>query len=286
MKKIIRLTESDLTRLIKRVVSEAVAAPEPVVGKSMTVKIYFTKEGGSVLADNTKTQIKNWLRPYIKMSMPTIKQFYRGSEFKLPKFITVGASTTSGGDYEANSKVAQARLYAVVNVVRELFEEMGINKEMIQKFVTTNSNYTYQPTSVDANLFDRKSVKPMDKERFAYITVNELKTVGLGKTQIGDLEDALRIARGYNVDPDETGIALAICNLDTYSDIKDLNYELRDFGGLQGFINQTITDGLTKMGSDSEDRRLIQKCLNAASRRSNKGDIAAIAGDKLTILLK
>lgn len=286
MKKIIRLTESDLTRLIKRVVSEAVAAPEPVVGKSMTVKIYFTKEGGSVLADNTKTQIKNWLRPYIKMSMPTIKQFYRGSEFKLPKFITVGASTTSGGDYEANSKVAQARLYTVVNVVRELFEEMGINKEMIQKFVTTNSNYTYQPTSVDANLFDRKSVKPMDKERFAYITVNELKTVGLGKTQIGDLEDALRIARGYNVDPDETGIALAICNLDTYSDIKDLNYELRDFGGLQGFINQTITDGLTKMGSDSEDRRLIQKCLNAASRRSNKGDIAAIAGDKLTILLK
>jgi|688.fasta_scaffold24923_3 hypothetical protein len=286
MKKIIRLTESDLTRLIKRVVSEAVAAPEPVVGKSMTVKIYFTKEGGSVLANNTKTQIKNWLRPYIKMSMPTIKQFYRGSEFKLPKFITVGASTTSGGDYEANSKVAQARLYAVVNVVRELFEEMGINKEMIQKFVTTNSNYTYQPTSVDANLFDRKSVKPMDKERFAYITVNELKTVGLGKTQIGDLEDALRIARGYNVDPDETGIALAICNLDTYSDIKDLNYELRDFGGLQGFINQTITDGLTKMGSDSEDRRLIQKCLNAASRRSNKGDIAAIAGDKLTILLK
>ena len=262
------------------------AAPEPVVGKSMTVKIYFTKEGGSVLANNTKTQIKNWLRPYIKMSMPTIKQFYRGSEFKLPKFITVGASTTSGGDYEANSKVAQARLYAVVNVVRELFEEMGINKEMIQKFVTTNSNYTYQPTSVDANLFDRKSVKPMDKERFAYITVNELKTVGLGKTQIGDLEDALRIARGYNVDPDETGIALAICNLDTYSDIKDLNYELRDFGGLQGFINQTITDGLTKMGSDSEDRRLIQKCLNAASRRSNKGDIAAIAGDKLTILLK
>jgi hypothetical protein len=278
MKKIIRLTESDLTRLIKRVVSEAVAAPEPVVGKSMTVKIYFTKEGGSVLANNTKTQIKNWLRPYIKMSMPTIKQFYRGSEFKLPKFITVGASTTSGGDYEANSKVAQARLYAVVNVVRELFEEMGINKEMIQKFVTTNSNYTYQPTSVDANLFDRKSVKPMDKERFAYITVNELKTVGLGKTQIGDLEDALRIARGYNIDPDETGIALAICNLDTYSDIKDLNYELRDFGGLQGFINQTITDGLTKMGSDSEDRRLIQKCLNAASRRSNKGDIAAIAG--------
>ena len=286
MKKIIRLTESDLTRLIKRVVSEAVAAPEPVVGKSMTVKIYFSKEGEAVLADNTKTQIKNWLRPYIKMSMPTIKQFYRGSEFKLPKFITVGASTTSGGDYEANSKVAQSRLYAVVNVVRELFEEMGINKEMIQKFVTTNSNYTYQPTSVDANLFDRKSVKPMDKERFAYITVNELKTVGLGKTQIGDLEDALRIARGYNVDPDETGIALAICNLDTYSDIKDLNYELRDFGGLQGFINQTITDGLTKMGSDSEDRRLIQKCLNAASRRSNKGDIAAIAGDKLTILIK
>ena len=286
MKKIIRLTESDLTRLIKRVVSEAVAAPEPVVGKSMTAKIYFTKEGESALSDNTKTQIKNWLRPYIKMSMPTIKQFYRGSEFKLPKFITVGASTTSGGDYASNSNVAQGRLYSVVNVVRELFEEMGINKEMTQKFVTTNSNYTYEPTSVDSNLFDRKSVKPMDKERFAYITVNELKTVGLGKTQIGDLEDALRIARGYNVDPDETGIALAICNLDTYSDIKDLNYELRDFGGLQGFINQTITDGLTKMGSDSEDRRLIQKCLNAASRRSNKGDIAAIAGDKLTILLK
>jgi len=286
MKKIIRLTESDLTRLIKRVVSEAVAAPEPVVGKSMTVKIYFTKEGGSVLADNTKTQIKNWLRPYIKMSMPTIKQFYRGSEFKLPKFITVGASTTSGGDYEANSKVAQARLYAVVNVVRELFEEMGINKEMIQKFVTTNSNYTYQPTSVDANLFDRKSVKPMDKERFAYITVNELKTVGLGKTQIGDLEDRMLIARGYNINPDEEGIARSICKLETYSDITDLNYELRSSGGLQGFINQTITDGFTSYDSDTQERIQIKSCLNRASKTSGKGDIAAIAGDKLTILIK
>ena len=286
MKKVIRLTESDLARIVKRVIMEKTMAPEPVVGGSRTIKIYFTKEGDSVLHPQTISEIKDWLRPYIKSSMPTIKQFYKDRQFKLPKFITVGASTTSGGSYEANSKVAQGRLYAVLNVVRELLAEMGINQEMAQRFVTTNTNYNYTPTSVDANLFDRKSVKPMDKERFAYITVNELNTVGLDKTQIGNLEDALRIARGYNVDPDETGISLAICNLDTYSDIKDLNYELRDFGGLQGFINQTITDGLTKMGSDSEDRRLIQKCLNTASRRSGKGDIAAIAGDKLTIIIK
>ena len=286
MKKVIRLTESDLARIVKRVIMEKTMAPEPVVGGSRTIKIYFTKEGDSILEPQTISEIKDWLRPYIKSSMPTIKQFYKDRQFKLPKFITVGASTTSGGSYEANSKVAQGRLYAVLNVVRELFEEMGINQEMTQRFVTTNTNYNYKPTSVDANLFDRKSVKPMDKERFAYITVNELNTVGLGKTQIGNLEDRMLIARGYNINPDEEGIAKAICKLQTYSDITDLDYELRSSGGLQGFINQTITDGFTSYDSDTQERTQIKFCLNRASRTSGKGDIAAIAGDKLTLIIK
>lgn len=286
MKKVIRLTESDLARIVKRVIMEKTMAPEPVVGGSRTIKIYFTKEGAAVLTENVKNEIKNWLRPLVKSSMPTIQKFYKSSEFKLPKFITVGASTTSGGDYGANEKVAKLRLSEVLNVVRELLSEMGINREMIQKFVTTNANYNYQPTSVDSNLFDRKSVKPMDKERFAYITINELNTVGLGKTQIGNLEDSMLIARGYNINPDEEGIAKAICKLQTYSDITDLNYELRSSGGLQGFINQTITDGFTSYDSDTQERTQIKFCLNRASRTSGKGDIAAIAGDKLTIIIK
>jgi hypothetical protein len=286
MKRVIRLTESDLTRLIKRVVSEAVTAPEPVTTNSKTVKVYFLKEGEEIIDPTVKEDIKDWLRPIFKASLPTLKQFYNNTKYRLPKFITIGSATTSAGGYVANQKVAQGRINSITEIVVELLEELGTNAEMIQRLITTNSNYTYKPTSVDANFSDRSKVKPLDRERYAYVTVKELETVGLGKEQIGNIEDALLIARGYNINPDEVGIAKAICKLQTYSDIQDLNYELRNSGGLQGFINQTITDGFLSFDSDVQERVQIKACLNRASRTSNKGDIAAIAGDKLTIIIK
>lgn len=265
---------------------EAVAAPEPVVTSSRTAKVFFEQEGMYELSDDTKERIREFITPALTKSKKTIEKFYRDKTFKLPKFVTIGASTTSGGSPQANDKVAQGRISVVKAVVEGIMKEIGYTDEMIRLFLTTNTDYYYNPTELDSNLYDRNRVKPLDKERFVYITLKSLDTAGLDSKGIDVVEDMMKIARGYNINPDEQGIADAICRLQTYSDIKDLDNELRDFGGLEMFINQTITNGFTTYDSDIEERRQIVDCLNRAAKTSAGGRIIAKrVGDKVSIML-
>jgi hypothetical protein len=260
---------------------EATMAPEPVITNSRTAKIYFGEEGQYDLDTIDITFIENWLRPLIQNSLPTIQKFYKDTTYPLPKFITIGAGTTSKGSYNANQLVAQRRISEVTGIVTGLLEEMGINDEIIQKIITTNSDYTYNPTDLDANFYDRTKAKSQDTERFAYITVKQMTTKGLSTDQITGVEHELEYARGSNIDPDETSIAHQICKLKTYSDITDLNKRV---GNLQNWVNGSITDDW--YGSDYKERNKIVGCLNTAANNSRKGDIAAIAGDKITIILQ
>jgi len=260
---------------------EATMAPEPVITNSMTVKIYFAKDGDYDLNTTDITAIENWLRPLVKNSLPTIQKFYKDTTYPLPKFITIGAGTTSKGSYSANQRVAQRRISEVTGIVTGLLEEMEINDEIIQKIITTNSNYTYNPTNLDANFYDRTKAESQDRERFAYITVKQMTTKGLSTDQITGVEHELEYARGSNINPDETSIAHQICKLKTYSDITDLNTRV---GNLQNWVNGSITDDW--YGSDYKERNKIVGCLNTAANNSRPGDIAAIAGDKITIILQ
>ena len=81
----------------------------------------------------------------------------------------------------------------------------------------------------------------------------------------------------YLAHEDEESIVNAIKELETYSDIVDLDYELRNNGGLEGFINNTITDGLTGMGSDTEEREDIVNAINNAASNRGKGKVAKIS---------
>ncbi len=290
MKRIIRLTESDLTRLVKRIVKETVTAVEPIATGGSGFKVYFD-EGKSTLSDDAKTIIVNDVKSKLKSSMKTIENFYDSKEFKIPKFIEVGAATSSTGSRERNATLAQKRINVMVDCIYDAFDELGeetgnvVGDDYIKSFLTTNTDSTYQPSGLK-KLYDANSSAPKAEERYAYVIIKPLTTMGKTESQIDTIEDALRKARGWNVNPDEVGIANAICKLQTYSDIEDLDDELRDFGGLQSFINSSITNGLTTMGSDIEERIKIKGCLNKASNRSGKGDISAIAGGKLTIILK
>jgi len=269
---------------VKTLVNEAPLAPEPVMAGSRTAKVFFPKEGQSKLTPDVIEEIKRFLTPSLNNSKKVIEKYYKTN--KIPKFITIGAGTTSGGSSSANDAVAQKRIAEVVAIAKALMVEMGYNDEIIRKFLTTNSDYDYAPTSVDSNLYDRSRVKPLDKERYVYIKIDELKEEGLDKESIGDVEDLLKIARGMNFNPDEEGIAQAICALETLSDIKDLDYELRDYGGLQAFINQTITAGLTTYDDDSQERKQIAACLNRAAKNSVGGrSVANIVGDSISIML-
>ena len=267
---------------------EETMAPEPVITDSRTAKIYFGEEGQYDLDTIDITFIENWLRPLVKNSLPTIQKFYKDTTYPLPKFITIGAGTTSKGSYSANQRVAQRRISEVTGVVTGLLEEMGINDEIIQKIITTNSDYTYNPTNLDANFYDRTKAKSQDKERFAYITVKQMTTKGLSSDQITGVEHGLEDAIDangnplfVNFDPDETEIVKQICKLKTYSDITDLNKRV---GNLQKWVNDSITD--EGLWNDRIERRKIMGCLNTAAKNSGKGKIVTIVGDKLVIILQ
>ena len=280
-KRFYNLMESTLGD-VKPLISETTMNLEPVITNELTVKLFFAKDGDYIIEPVHIPTIKNWLRPLVRKSLPTIEEFYKNRRFPLPKFITIGAGTTSRGSYAANQQVAAKRINSVTSIVTSLLREMDINDEIILKIITTNSDYTYNPTSVDSNFIDRTKAKSNDKERFAYITVKQMTTKGLSTSSITGVEHDLEDARGTNTNPDETEIVRQICRLKTYSDITDLNARLR--GSLQNFINTSITDDW--YNSDHKERNKIMACLNTAAANSGKEDIAAIAGDKITIILK
>ena len=113
-------------------------------------------------------------------------------------------------------------------------------------------------------------------DRYGYVVIEPLRTKGLTSKGIDGVEDELIVAKGLNVNPDEDAIRDAIKKLQTYSDIVDLDNELRNQGGLEGFINSTIKDGFTEWGSDTEEREDIVKAINNAASNSGKGKIAKI----------
>lgn len=286
MKKIIKLTESDLYRIVKRTISE-LEEPEPVFtdkNDTVTVSALFG-EGETSFDSSTTQQVKDFIKNYIKSSIPTIQQFHNSDKFALPQLVTFHVGTSSTGTFSRNKQIAEKRMNYLTNIYLEVMNELGVREDVAYKLLT-QSYKKYTPSKIDRDFYDPAKVEPDSAERICFIEISPIETMGKTSSQVDDIEHMLRVARGMNIDPDEDGIANAICNLQTYSDIKDLDTKLKDFGGLQAFINQTIEDGLTSMGSDTQERAKIQRCLNSSSKRSGKGDVAKIVDGNLAIILE
>ena len=227
--------------------------------------------------------------------MPTIEKFFDSDEHKIPKFLEIGASTSSTGTRQVNAEVGQARINTMIDCVKKAFKELAketgssVGVDYVQSFITTNTDYTYKPSGLK-KLYDAAESAPKPEERFAYIIIKDLSTMGNDWKKISsiadDIERAIESVFGRYANVDEDGVANAICKCKTYSDIQDLNTELEKLGGLENVINRAITDGLTQLGSDTAERIKIKDCLNKASNNSGKGDIADISGDRLTIIGK
>ena len=292
------ISESEKQRILnmhkssssRHYLNEATMAPEPVFdGEPLEFGVLF-EEGSSKLPTPGKAEVVTYLKKQLKSSLPTIIKFIDSGT--LPKFITINVGTSSTGTPKQNRIVAQARINAGIDMIELAFYELGketgevVSQEFIQKFLTTNTDYSYEPTKL-AKIFDRTTSKSKASERFLIFKIKPLKTMGKEWKQISgiadDIESAISSYFGKYVDINEEGVANAICMCETYSDIEDLDTELQKLGGLQHVINKAITDGLTAMGSDTKERIKIAGCLNKASNRSGKGNVADIAGDKLTI---
>jgi len=292
------ISESEKQRILnmhkssssRHYLSEATMAPEPVFGSKPIEFGALFPEGGSTLPTLGKAEVVTYMKDVLKSSLPTIIKFIDSGT--LPKFITISVGTSSTGTPEENRIEAQERIEAGIKIIELAFTELGketgevVSQEYIQQFLSNNANYSYQPTKL-AKIFDRTKSKSKPEERFIVFKVSPIKTMGKEWKQISgiadDIETAISSFFGKYVDVSEEGVANAICMCETYSDIEDLNTELEKLGGLQHVINRAITDGLTAMGSDTKERIKIAGCLNKAANKSGKGDVADIAGDKLTI---
>jgi len=270
---------------VKPYVIKEVAAVEPVFNSERrpTILVFGFDEGSSTIKPNKRKYAIDKIARDLEGSLSVIEQYHDNPDFKLPKFVNINVGTSSTGSADANKKVGEARLEALQDLVLDAFAKHQVRADVALKVITKSSNSSYTPSKVDATFYDTSEMEPDAKERKGYIVIQPLKTAGNTSGQIDNIADALRIAKGWNINPNEEGIANAICGLETYSDITDLDNELRNEGGLQRFINRSITNGLTSFGSDTKERIEIEACLNRASKNSGKGKVAKIEGDMISI---
>ena len=111
MKKIIKLTESDLFKIIqqtKKSLSE-ISEPEPVfTDKSDTCSASFLfGENETQFKPEILSQVKEFIEDCIKSSIPTIQKFHNNDKFNLPDLVTFYVGTSSTGDFRTNKQVAE-----------------------------------------------------------------------------------------------------------------------------------------------------------------------------------
>ena len=264
----------------KRLLGEDKLGIEPVIDPNEGSAGYqvFFEEGKDTISDSDKTMAAEHLAKEIITSLPTIERFM--SQGNIPKFITIGSGTSSTGSRDRNAELGRSRMEELKDIVFIAFDVVGdwsgnyVGKDVIEDLITTNSNSSYKPSDLNP-IYDRNRSVPRDMDRYGFVEISPLTTMGLDKKSIGSVGDKMRSADGY-VYEDEEAIVKAIKELETYSDIVDLDYELRNNGGLEGFINKTIKDGFTDMGSDTEEREDIVNAINNAASNSGKGKVAKI----------
>ena len=283
-----RILNMHKSSLSKHYLSEATMAPEPVINTQRSLSQfaqYSLPIGKAGPLDPQRIQrFLDSAALTIQASDRTLGKF--NQEGTVPKnFIQITVGTDSLGSEQGNVKVGRDRFKEAVNLVYKAFAQSGFgwNVSQIEKWISIGGA-EYVPSS--RNTYNKKKTDtPL--ERFIKITINPLTTAGLETDYITDIFDnisaAMDTSGGLGLSTDEETIRKQICRLQTYSDIQDLNGRFKSKGGLQYIINKSITDGITPMGSDTAERRLIASCLNKASNRSSKGDCAQIAGSKMTI---
>lgn len=297
MKKFI-ISESDRNQILnmhkdatrKQYLSEDVSAPEPILKASTENSAIFLQSGlpigSSKITDQTKKEeFLTKAANVIKDSKATIAKFHNDKTFKLPQFIKIRVGTDALGSEAANTTVARDRLNAARQLVFDAFKKSGLGYKdtEIEKWITTS--YNYVPSQLDQNLYDKNKVGDRPNERFIRVSISPVVTKGLSTQDITSIEkrsdDAYVDLFNLNIDEDE--IANQICRLETFSDITDLDARFKedaDYGSLQGFLNRKMYDNILSNGIQ---RRRIKRCINQASQRSQKGDVAQIIGDKFTI---
>lgn len=293
MKKLFVLTESEKSRILKmhkdaikrQYLNEDLTAVEPVLKSSLiaTFDVDGIPSGTATVDQNEVDTFVTSAANIIKKSCKTLQKFSAlDSKFEIPSdMFNVEIGTDSVGDGKDQTTTFNLRRAKAIEIIKRAItdSECNLTDDLQTKLLAQVPSY--DRTDVDLNVSNKK---PDPKERYIKITIKGITQAGKNTEQINYIAAMLRNARGRNWDPEEGDIKDAFCMLKTYSDIKDLNSNLMDFGGVQKFINDTITSNA--FWNDNAERTKIVNCLNAASNNSGKGDVAAEAGGAITLNLK
>ena len=272
---------------------EAVTGLEPVFtpkSDSYVQSFYFAEgetddsrttldTGGISMAD-----IKKWMKSSIEPSIPTIQKFINNTATPLPPIIQFHVGTSSTGTAQQNAAVAEARMKFLTDIYLGIMQELSISPDIAYKLIA-EAPKVYDPSKVDKNFFNVKTLKPKPSERIGQIVINPIKTMGNTPGQIGNiggkLIDASSIVNTVLGDlVDEKEIVRGILKLQTYSDITDLNTALINArkGTLEEFLNSELAN------HDEAELDQIVSYLNTTANRSvdrngkGKGIIAKKVG--------
>ncbi len=281
MKKVIKLTESELTALVKRVIKEV--AEEPIMDhtEQIAAAMFFDEgktipsygEAGQKFSNQLYAAYVDTLAQFLSRDSETIKtieKFYDNPTMKLPKFISVNVGTSHSGTGEKNAAVAQGRLDFLMGIVMKALDKLGLDSSVAKSLVVTNSNAQYKPKKLNA-IYDPKKVQVNKFDRFGFIAVTPLKTKGLNTSGIQGVQKGLNFASSdiNNIFVDgvnEVAVLQFIKRLETFSDIQDLSKSI-DAGGkwnsLEEFLNDQLFD-------DPEEMRKIANHLKKLALDSQK----------------
>ena len=273
---------------VKPLVSEALnLGVEPVYNQNYNpeaVAFYF-EEGKTTYPSDVTKYIVNEVSRKLRSTIPTLQNFNKSNQ-KIPPFIELYVGTSSTGTATTNRNVASGRMNYLRSICEQALAKFGIRPDVAFKLIT--QSYTkYQPSQVDTSFYDTTKAKPINQERDCYIVIKPLETKGLTPGQVGELQggliDASSIINTFLVDNvDEEKIVLNISQLQTYSDITDLNKALINArkGDLETFLNDQLFD-------DFEDKRKVVDSLNNCAQRSGKSPVAKITnGGDISIMLQ
>jgi len=305
MKKIVKLNESDLLKIVnkvikekKNVINEDAVGKEPILrGPIGTGTFYFDKGAtvpnmwnGQKVTEAIRKNLVQAVSECIDFNFKAIEKFFDDDVNKLPVFIKINVGTDATGSDAENASVGQGRINYFTKLIEDAFIKGGYRADMAKRFVVGNSKSDYQPAKVNRNLKDPTKVPEDAKLRFARVTLFQVEVMGLDTKDVqnvqGELNSASSIINmGFLNLVDQDRIETALRGIETYSDIIDLNDAIaaqRDsrFRSLEGFLNNQLSDDIDVLHS-------IADSLDQACRRSGlqRGTVRVV-GDKISINLR
>jgi hypothetical protein len=308
MKKVIKLTEADLNKLIQKVLMETVGE-EPIISQTghqfgkfifhsgQSYPFGYISSGSGKKYTVSKSNEPEWIKniaDFVNSSgtYDTIKKYYRDEKYGIPKFIKIDVGTSVSGTKEQNADVAQKRYNFLTGLIAKALRTLAVGEDIIKQIVINCIESGYKPTGEDLNFSDKKRLRDKQEEMYAYIEIYPINVKGLKTGAIQNVQRGLNSASsmlaniGWVYDGVEAQtIVNEIKRLQTYSDIQDLNNTINAGGkwnSLEEFLNEQLQSHSTEMKLVAQH---LMKCAVASQKQKDTVRMRSYGSGRIEIII-